>query len=66
MHLISNLGIYNSNEKVDPKNGLLLLPNYDIPFDRSLISFDNNGMILISELFSDTELFGIKKSLKIK
>ncbi|OOG18833.1 hypothetical protein BWD42_02410 [Sphingobacterium sp. CZ-UAM] len=53
-------------EKVDPDNGLLLLPNYDKLFDKGLISFDDNGCILISEFFLDSEIFGIKKSLKIK
>lgn len=53
-------------EKVDPDNGLLLLPNFDKLFDRGLISFDDDGNVLISELFNDAEVFGIKKSLKIR
>ncbi len=53
-------------EKVDPNNGLLLLPNFDKLFDRGLISFDDDGHVLISELFTDAEIFGISKSLKIR
>lgn len=53
-------------EKVDPDNGLLLLPNFDKLFDRGLISFDDDGHVLISELFNDAEVFGIKRSLRIK
>lgn len=56
----------DSFEKVDPDNGLLLLPNYDKLFDRGLISFDDDGRVLISEFFTDAEIFGIKNSLKIK
>ncbi|MGJ1442670.1 HNH endonuclease [Sphingobacterium siyangense] len=53
-------------EKVDPDNGWLLLPNFDKLFDVGLISFDDDGHVLISELFTDAEIFSIKKSLKIK
>ncbi|WP_088163533.1 HNH endonuclease signature motif containing protein [Sphingobacterium sp. G1-14] len=53
-------------EKVDPNNGLLLLPNFDKLFDKGLISFDDHGHVLISDLFTDAEIFVIKKSLKIR
>jgi 5-methylcytosine-specific restriction protein A len=35
-------------EAIDQMNGLLLLPNLDKAFDRGLISFENNGKIIIS------------------
>lgn len=38
----------SNEEKLDPYNGLLLLPNYDKLFDKHLISFDDNGKIIIS------------------
>ncbi|MBW9169758.1 HNH endonuclease [Clostridium estertheticum] len=37
------------NEHIDVQNGLLLCPNHDKLFDRHLISFLNNGKIIISE-----------------
>ena len=38
----------SNEEKLDPYNGLLLLPNYDKLFDKHLISFDDDGRIIIS------------------
>lgn len=38
----------NNSERLDPYNGLLLLPQYDQLFDKGLISFDVNGTILRS------------------
>ncbi|MFH2117288.1 MAG: HNH endonuclease signature motif containing protein [Bacillota bacterium] len=51
----------------DVDNGLLLCPNHDHLFDRGLISFDDNGRILISsQLDKDSiELFGLSKNMKI-
>lgn len=39
----------NGTEKLDTNNGLLLCPNHDKAFDSGLISFANNGKILISK-----------------
>ncbi|MDG0789962.1 HNH endonuclease [Cohnella ginsengisoli] len=39
-------------ERLDPNNGLLLIPNLDLLFDRGYISFDGDGRILISSLLS--------------
>lgn len=38
-----------SDEKLDIDNGLLLCPNHDALFDSGYISFDENGVIMISE-----------------
>lgn len=38
----------NDTERLDVDNGLLLSPNYDALFDRHLISFENNGKIILS------------------
>ncbi|MBZ0326802.1 MAG: HNH endonuclease [Altibacter sp.] len=38
----------NDNERLDVHNGLLLSPTYDALFDRHLISFENNGKIILS------------------
>ncbi len=40
----------SSQERVDPKNSLLLSPNYDKLFDRGVISFNpDNGKIILPE-----------------
>lgn len=59
---------YASNqERLNVFNGLLLLPNLDTCFDLGLISFDDEGKILISnELRKATLLqLGINESMKL-
>ena len=56
----------NNKERLDPYNGLLLLPNFDKVFDLGLISFDLEGKILISNKLKDYSLIGIDKGMKIK
>jgi len=38
----------NNIERLDVDNGILLSPNYDALFDKHLISFENNGKIILS------------------
>lgn len=38
------------DEKLDPDNGILLSPVYDALFDRHLISFDDDGYLIVSPL----------------
>jgi putative restriction endonuclease len=38
----------DNDERLDGENGLLLCPNMDLLFDRGLISFENNGDVVIS------------------
>ncbi|HEX6587850.1 MAG TPA: HNH endonuclease signature motif containing protein [Longimicrobiales bacterium] len=38
----------NNTERLDPFNGLLLLPQYDHLFDRGYITFDNTGLLIPS------------------
>jgi putative restriction endonuclease len=45
----------NNRERLDPYNGLLLLPQYDQLFDKGLISFDSNGAILRSPVIEGIE-----------
>lgn len=40
-----------NQERLDPYNGLLLLPQYDRLFDRGLITFDDDGGMILSEAF---------------
>jgi putative restriction endonuclease len=44
-----------NSERLDPYNGLLLLPQYDQLFDKGLISFDENGEILRSPALDGIE-----------
>ena len=54
-------------ERLDPFNGLLLIPNLDSAFDSGLISFSDEGVILISSQLSkeDAERLNIHPELKI-
>lgn len=51
----------NDSERLDVHNGLLLSPNYDALFDRHLISFENNGKIILSDTieYSAFEKIGV-------
>ncbi len=57
----------NDNERLDVDNGLLLSPNYDALFDKHLISFQDDGNILISKTLSKELLnkLGINGNEKI-
>lgn len=39
----------NNQERLNPFNGLLLIPNYDFLFDKGYITFKNNGSLIISK-----------------
>ncbi len=56
----------DNQERVDPYNGLLLLPNLDKAFDLGFISFDSSGTILISNKLSEYNLLGISKTMSIQ
>jgi hypothetical protein len=55
-------------ERLDVNNGLLLTPNLDRLFDRGLITFANDGGIVVSSLIKKTtlKLLGVDKSMKIQ
>lgn len=43
----------SSSERIDPKNSLILTPNYDKLFDRGVISFNpDNGRIILPDILS--------------
>ncbi|MER2126824.1 HNH endonuclease [Solibacillus sp.] len=48
--------ISDDNEKIDLNNGLLLCANHDKLFDRKLITFNQNGSLLISPKINRKEL----------
>ncbi|KZY10565.1 hypothetical protein A3724_02330, partial [Alcanivorax sp. HI0033] len=56
----------DNKERLDPYNGLLLVPNLDKVFDRQLISFDRGGRILISSHLEDPGRLGIHKDMVVK
>ena len=55
-------------ERLNPDNGILLSPNIDALFDQHLISFDNNGQMVVSpHLDNDTlETLQLTKTNRIK
>lgn len=58
----------NNQERLDVNNGLLLCPNHDALFDKGYISFDDNGIIMISDsLVEGTKVFlNINESMNIR
>ncbi len=56
------------HERLDVDNGILLSPTLDALFDKHLISFDDDGSIIIAPTLSNEEILilGIKKTMKIK
>jgi hypothetical protein len=58
----------NHQERLDFNNGLLLCPNHDALFDKGLISFKDDGTILISSSLDDNSIIflNIHKNIKIE
>lgn len=58
----------DNDERLDVHNGILLSPTYDALFDQHLISFENNGKIILSEPLkaSDYHKIGISGREMIK
>lgn len=54
-HIVPWAGCATNQERLDPFNGLLLTPNLDKLFDQFLISFKNDGAILISKELREEE-----------
>lgn len=46
--------VSTNDERLDQHNGLLLCPNHDALFDKKLISFNDNGEIIISKTVCET------------
>lgn len=57
----------DDHERLDPNNGLPLLATLDALFDKGLISFDDDGTMLLSATLSknDLDLFGLPRSLRV-
>ncbi len=58
--------VASNMERLDRYNGLLLLPTLDRAFDSGLISFEENGKILISPLLEESELLGVSETMSVK
>ncbi|WP_051289863.1 HNH endonuclease [Paenibacillus massiliensis] len=60
--------VANNKERLDVHNGLLLCPNHDALFDRGYISFNEQGMIMLSTSvdISSYQLMGINNGVSIK
>lgn len=58
----------SNSERLDPENGLLLTPTFDVLFDRGFISFDELGRILISKELDEKlqESLGLHKGIKLR
>lgn len=54
-----------NSERLDPWNGLLLSPNLDKAFDKGFITFEMNGAIRLSPLFTEAAKLGITPSLRV-
>ena len=57
----------DSKEKVDKDNGILFCPNHDYLFDKGLISFTDEGKLLISSLLNqnDKTILGLNENIKL-
>ncbi|NHN94730.1 HNH endonuclease [Acetobacter thailandicus] len=58
----------NPEERLDADNGLLLIANIDAAFDRHLISFEDNGVMLFSKELGDDpcQTLGISQGASIR
>lgn len=52
-------------ERLDPLNGLLLVPQLDRAFDQGFISFDEKGRILLSPQLTDSATLGISRGMRL-
>lgn len=60
--------VANNAERLDPANGLLLSPNLDKLFDKNLISFDDDGKIILSSGLdaADRKAMGVSAGMKLR
>jgi len=56
----------NDIERLDPHNGLLLEAGFDRLFDSGLISFDENGQMLVSKELSETDQKALDLNANLK
>jgi hypothetical protein len=58
----------DNRERLNPFNGLLLIPNYDFLFDRGYIAFRGNGSMIVSERLdaSARKVFELGEGLRLR
>jgi len=58
----------DDDERIDVYNGLLLCPAHNAAFDNGYISFDRDGIIILSDFLDEKniELLGLREDLKIQ
>jgi hypothetical protein len=58
----------DNRERLNPFNGLLLIPDYDFLFDKGYISFRNNGKVLISQRLDPIarKAFDVDENLRLR
>lgn len=56
----------DNRERLDPYNGLLLLPNIDKAFDRNYITFAQDGKIILSRELENIQQLAVTEDIKIK
>jgi len=57
--------VCNNDERLDPFNGLLLIPNLDRAFDSGHITFSTEGDIIISPQLADPAKLGISSKMRL-
>lgn len=57
--------ISSNEERLSVFNGILLLPNLDKAFDLGYITFNDKGVIKISDFVESPDILGIHLHLKI-
>lgn len=55
-----------SSERLDPYNGILLLPNLDKVFDLGYITFEESGAVRISKAIEQPSTLGLRRNMKLK
>ena len=55
----------NNEQRLDPRNGILLIPQLDRAFDLGFISFGEDGTILLSPALSNPAALGIRSGMKL-
>ncbi len=59
--------VSNNEERLNPYNGLLLIPTYDVLFDRGFISFKSDGQMMLSkQVLPVKDSLGISSNLKLR
>jgi putative restriction endonuclease len=60
--------VSTNSERLTPYNGLLLIPNYDLLLDKGLITFRDNGSIVISNRLDSfgRKIFRVDESLRLR